>query len=580
MINQTTKRISVKVAGESGQGINVVGGLLSKMLKNSGYHIFASREYPSLIKGGFANYQIDISGNPINSSSNKCDLLVCMSRKSIHSYLETLRPNGTLLHNLSHFIPTPEEKEFIEKNKIYVEFVDAVTISKDLGGNLVTSNMVLFGIICKILDLDLTIAKALIDKEFADKPKFLEIDHKCLEAGYAKGLVQDNISISFAKDPALSKSKLITGNYTLSLGAINAGVRAIYAYPMTPASSILSYLAKVSHKTGMLIKQAEDEITASQMALGSMHMGTRAFTATSGGGFDLMTETISMAGMIETPFVVVLAQRPGPATGLPTWTSSGDLNLALYSGHGEFPRIVIAASDAQSAFTSIQHAFNLAEKYQTAVIVLTEKQIAESLFQVQTLPDNLPIERSLPHAKTLHELTSDKRYELTKSGVSTRWLPGTSQATYNANSDEHNEDGTVNESAFYGQAMASKRMRKLDSILAEIPDPKVFGEMSGDIGFIGWGSPKNAVLDAILETDSPLKINYLHYEYVFPLKTTVLKEFIAGHKKIVLIENNYLGQLGELITSKTGYVFENKLLKYDGRPFFVEDLLNYINTNS
>lgn len=579
-----TNRFTIKFAGESGQGINSLGEIIAKALKNSGYKIFGYREYPSLIRGGHASYQIDVAGDEINSSSRYCDVLVCLSRKSIYQYLQDVKQNGILIHSFTTVSFKSHEAEIIKNKNMQVKYINALDLAKQQGGNALMANMVLLGIITEILGLNLDIVNEIVKKEFASKPKLLEIDIKCLKAGYDINLADRHLV--FNKHTNWENSKIITGNYGISLGAINAGVRAYFSYPMTPASSILTYLAKTSHKTNILIKQAEDEITAVQMSLGAMHMGTRALTGTSGGGFDLMSETISLAGIIETPLVIVLAQRPGPATGLPTWTSSGDLDVALYAGHGEYPRIILAISDLESAYTLTSEAFNLAEKYQVPVILLTEKQIAEGLYNVNTLPELKPIERHLLTSQIATEKEIDTksltRYQFTESGMSYRWIPGQDLPPYNANGDEHDEIGDVNEEAENTKLIMEKRMKKTESILKEFPEPILYGPEHADITFIAWGSPKSTILDVIdilNKNNNDTKINYLHYEYIYPLKTEKFLEVSKNTKRIILVENNYTGQLGDLITMKTGHVFKEKLLKYDGRPFFIEDILDYLQLN-
>lgn len=575
------KRFSIKFGGESGQGINSLGEILAKALKNSGYKIFGYREYPSLIRGGYASYQIDVANDLINSSSQYCDILVCSSRRSIYQYIRDLRPNGILIHTLTAVTFKPDDQDFIKQNNIQVKYVDALTLAKQQGGNALMSNMILLGSLSEIIGLDLSAVEHIVSDQFADKPKLLEIDLKCLKVGHELNIA--NYPLAFIKHEGWHESKIITGNHAIALGAISAGARAYYSYPMTPASSILTYLAETSHESGMLVKQAEDEITAAQMALGSMHMGTRAFTGTSGGGFDLMTETISLAGIIETPMVLVLAQRPGPATGLPTWTSAGDLNLAIHAGHGEYPRIVISASDFESAYSLIQSAFDLAEKFQTPVIFLTEKQIAEGLYNIKDLPQDIEINRHLISKTENINNTNLKRYQFTENGISPRWLPGSDLPQYNANGDEHDEIGDVNEEALNSKLIAEKRMRKMKLITESLPEPTLYGDNDGDITFIGWGSVKPVVDDVrkILEqNNSSLKISYLHFDYLFPLRTEKLSEVLGSAKRPVLIENNYLGQLGHLIAAETGFKFNEKLLKYDGRPFFIEDILNFINSST
>ena len=573
-------RKSVKFGGESGQGINSLGEILAKSLKNSGYKIFGYREYPSLIRGGYASYQIDIGNTEINSSSSHCDVLVCSSRRSIYQYLSSIRKDGILIHTLTAVTFKPDEQQFLKNNNIQVHYVDALNLAKEQGGNALTSNMILLGVLAEILGIEIQIVEEIVREEFKSKPKIVEIDIKCLEAGYKLNIAVSKLE--FTKYPDWKNSKITTGNHGLALGAITAGVRAYYSYPMTPASSILTYLAETSHETGMLVKQAEDEITSAQMTLGSMHMGTRALTGTSGGGFDLMSETFSLAGIIETPFVCILAQRPGPATGLPTWTSAGDLNLAIHAGHGEYPRLVLSVSDFNSAYELIQSAFNYAEIFQIPVIVLTEKQIAEGLYNIQSLTKSIPIQRGLTKIDAT-KTVSLKRYEFTQDGISPRWLPGEDLPQYNGNGDEHDEIGDVNEESLNAKSMFEKRMNKISKLQTQLPDPVLYGSQDADITFIGWGSVKSVLQDtmSILEQNkSSKKINYLHFDYLFPLKSELLLDVISKSKRVVLVENNYLGQLGELITSKTGYQFKERLLKYDGRPFFIEDILNFLLTTN
>ena len=371
----------------------------------------------------------------------------------------------------------------------------------------------------------------------------------------------------------------MSGNQAISLGAVAAGVRAYYAYPMTPSSSILSYLAAISHETGMLVKQIEDEISVAEMTIGSSFAGTRAMCGTSGGGFDLMSESVSLAAMTETPFVCVLAQRPGPATGLPTWTNAGDLLLSVFAGHGEYPRAVLAVSDLASAFTLTQVAHNLAEEYQIPVILLTEKQIAESHFQIKDLPESIEIKRGLVSQEGLASLTKMDRYSSTDSGVSPRWLPGQCAPTYDANSDEHLGDGTLTEDAVPSKEIFEKRMRKQEVLAAAFPEPVLFGDEDPELLLVGWGSVKLAILDGIelyKKTEGAKKVSYLHYEYMFPLRSERLLSLAQKAQKVVFVENNGTGQLAKLVRMETGYAPHATYLKNDGRPFFVTEIVAYI----
>jgi 2-oxoglutarate ferredoxin oxidoreductase subunit alpha len=588
---QKTSRYVIKFAGESGQGINLAGEILSRALKDSGYYTFSYREYPSLIEGGFASYQIDISTNAINSSLSKCNILVCVSRSAIHEYLPSLGENGLLIHSLPKVQFLPDEQKHIMENGIQVEYVNAEELASLNGGRPVMANTAMMGVLWKVMGLEKSFVESRLKKRFEGKEGVYEVNSKILAAGASlqlEGGSYENLSVTNLLHrgeeydrPDLTGSLIITGNHALSIGAISAGMRAYFAYPMTPSSTILTYLSQSYKDSGILIKQAEDEITAAQMCLGSMFMGTRAMTATSGGGYDLMTESVTMAGMTETPFLCVLAQRAGTATGLPTWTGADNLNVAVYGGHGDFPRCVISVSDPESANVLVQKAFNIAEQFQIPVILLTDKQVAESLYWVETLPKPIPIRRGLTEENKDRPFSSEDRYKLTPLGVSPRWLPGTSDTTYLANSDEHDQAGNSTEDADMTEQMVDKRMMKLDTIMDSIEKPVLYGSESPDILFVGWGSVKNSVIDLInlpSTATEGLKIGYLHYEYLFPLRTQTLMELAEISKNVVLIENNRTGQLGNMLESECDIKFTDKLLKYDGRQFFLDDLLDYINT--
>jgi len=574
------KRQVIKIAGESGQGVNSIGEIVAKAIKKSGFHTFGYREYPSLIKGGHAFHQIDFADHPINSSSRATDVLVCFSRVSFHAYLPTLRSSGQVIHMLPQLELTDTERQLVREKKIKIGYLAAGDLAQEAGGKTIMANVVMIGALWKLMALKLEPLIEVVRSEFAAKPNVIEPNINCLKKGHGLKLKDlETLKITFKPQASCQHDALLTGNHLIALGAMASGIRAYFAYPMTPSSSILSYMADTYHQTKILVKQIDDEISVAQMAIGAMFMGTRALVATSGGGFDLMTESVSLAGMTETPFVCILGQRPGPATGLPTWTSASDLNLALYAGHGEFPRCVIAVSNSKSAYTVIQNAFNLAEKYQIPVIVLSEKQIAESLFQVKELEDNVTIERHLAEGKKLTTLESGDRYKNTKSGISPRWLPGANEATFVANSDEHAADGSVTEDSEAALTMYSKRLRKLEFLRDELPDPVLVGPQKSVLTFVSWGSTRNTISDVIdlWNKAHPKKsVNLLHYEYIYPPKTSKLLDLIAAAQPLVLLENNAFGQLGALLTAHTRYQFSDKLLKFDGRPFFVEELIEYL----
>jgi 2-oxoglutarate ferredoxin oxidoreductase subunit alpha len=600
-------RFSIKIVGASGQGINSIGEILAKSIKRSGFCVVAYREYPSLIKGGHASYQIDFSAKQISGSTKKIDLLLVLNRQRTNWHLDELKPGGIILHDIPGPRINTQEAEKMRSLKVKIAYIPAHEIATTNGGNLIMSNIVSLGYLWKLLKLEIGVIEAVVGEIFADKPKYLPTNIACLKAGatYETGrkpnwesrpsqpgeidasendllhLNGEEMLLNYFEltpEAAHQDKLLINGNEAISLGAIAAGVRIHFAYPMTPSSSILTFLANTAEQTGMIVKQVEDEITASAMALGAMHAGTRALTATSGGGFDLMSEHISLSGILETPMVVILAQRPGPATGLPTWTAQGDLQLAICAAHGEFPRCVISCSDATNAYSLIQEAFNIAETYQIPVILLTDKLLAESAFTVSPLNHNLPINRGLV-------ASGEKRYLLSEDGISPRWLPGSPSKTYNANSDEHDEVGNVTERADMSTAMMEKRMRKLTKLQGSLPKQKLYfndvdlSSASKKISLIGWGSTLTTVLDVMEElAKKNIKVDYLDVTHLWPLPVKQIKQYIESASNLCIIEGNFTGQFEQIIRMETGLTIPHHIRRYDGRPFFVDELTAQISS--
>lgn len=560
-------RTIIKFGGESGQGINTVGRMLTQSLNRLGLYTFSNREYPSLIKGGVASYQVDVKDKEIYASGRKTNILCTFSEKALHTYIYDLFENGIIIHDGKEVDLNPDEEIFVQKNNIQIIYLDSVKVALEAGGIEIMANVVLLGYIWKILKQDVNILVEEVLELLEGKKIDIEAEKACILAGYNHPSYRESFGEEIQlPSKSLTRKLLMTGNEAVALGALAGGVRAYYGYPMTPATSIQKFLGETADETKILVKQAENEITAALMALGSMYMGTRVLVATSGGGFDLMTETLSCAGISETPLVIVLAQRIGAGTGVPTWTGSGDISVATKGGHGDYPRCVISISDINSAFELTQKAFNIADKYQLPVIILTEKQIAESIYSTSSLPPIQKVDRGLS--------TGEFRYQITESGISPRWMPTKGLKPYLSTSDEHTENGHSTDVAEEVRKMSEKRERKIQTLQQEIPEPTLFGSENAETIFVGSGSSKNAVLDAQSTGEN---IAYLSYEYILPLKTSTLLKLAEKGKRMILIESNQTGQLGNLIREKCGYEFKEKLLKYDGRPFFVDDILDYLN---
>src|SRR3990167_2695251 len=448
-------RISLKVTGAQGQGVNSVGEMCAKGLKRSGYCVFGYREYMSLIKGGHSSYQLDVSSDSIESSETTIDMLVCFNHHGLERNAHEVKKGGIILHQTPQWKFSKEQQKSLDDRGVRTVYLPSEDILKKLKAKPILGNVLITSVVWSILGRSADDLKELVQEQFGHKgEKVVEMNFKCIEEGFhfVKNAESKMQHAELPKpNAAWENHLLITGSEAMGLGLIHAGCRMYSGYPMTPSSPLLTYIAGMQNETGMIVKQAEDEITAAQMMSGAMYMGTRAATATSGGGFDLMTETVSLNAIIENPSVFIVAQRPGPGTGLPTWTAQGDLLLAATGAHGEFSLIVLAVSDAHDCFSLMPTAFNLAEEWQTPVIVLTDKQLAEALFtQAPFDHKTATIERGrlVVRPAELRKLQSKDRYDpTTPDGVSPRWLPGAEAATFCAQGDEHAADGSVDESA-------------------------------------------------------------------------------------------------------------------------------------
>jgi 2-oxoglutarate ferredoxin oxidoreductase subunit alpha len=592
----TMSRISVKIVGASGQGINSIGEIVAKGLKRSGYCVFGYREYPSLIKGGHASYQLDISDEVVRSTETKVNVLIALNHHGLVLNMREVKENGVVLHVTAGWQFSERDQQLIKEQSLQVIYCPVEDVLNSLGAKAILSNVVLTAVLWKMLNQNVDTLKSLIERKFAKKQSLLAVNRRCIDAGYSF-VDPKHGKISVAPPPpqkAFSSHLLITGSQAMGLGAIHAGVRVFAGYPMTPASPLLSFIAELEGRTHMVVKQAEDEITAAQIVSGAMYMGTRALTATSGAGVDLMSETVSLNGMIENPTVIVLAQRPGPATGLPTWTAQSDLLQAVNAGHGEFARCVLSVSDSQDAFDLLPIAFNIAELYQISVFVLTEKQIAEGLYTQKPFDlatAEIDRGRLVTDPARLQSLKSTDRYDPhAEGGISPRWLPGCQAATYCAQGDEHDCVGDVNETSSNAKRQMEKRMRKCIGLKASLPEPRLSWTREGTGGpdwvdqgeeiellLVGWGSTGNAIHDVMRSEELGVRrIAYLHYTYLWPLRTQRLQTLAKTAKRIVLVEQNYQGQLGLLIKMDCGLDIWDKILKYDGRPFFYDELLTLI----
>ena len=404
----------------------------------------------------------------------------------------------------------------------------------------------------------------------------VEMNQKAAFAGYQYVGSHWDKEFSYPLAPREKKqSLLLSGNEAIGLGALASGINYYAAYPMTPSSSLLEFLAQYGPQYNVVVRQTEDELAAINTAIGASLGGVRAMTGSSGGGFSLMVEALGMAGIMETPLVILEAQRPGPSTGLPTWGGQDDLRFVLHASQGEFPRIVLAPGDPEECYTETINAFNLADKYQCPVIILSDKFLAESL-AISPMVDTHHVEIDRGLWVTEEVLSSEKRfgrYEVTGNGVSARSLPGQEGGIYLANSDEHDEYGYSREEIEIRNAQNGKRLKKMDAIVREIPVPHIYGPASADVTLLCWGSVKGPVLDALpLLLQAGVKVNVMHFVYLWPFPAEYVEKFLRSCKRTIMIENNVTAQAAGLVREMTGVACDHFIGKSDGRPFTPEEI--------
>ena len=550
---------TIALCGQAGQGIQTVETLLTRTIKLAGYNVFATKEYMSRVRGGQNSTFIRVSDKPVDGYINRIDVLAVLESGAIE-HMGSRVSEKTIIIGSPKFI---NEKDS-GGEKFDIPFVD---IAKNVGGK-VYSNTVAAGVLLGTLGVKIDFFEQTINDFFKDK-EIIESNIKAARAGYdtAKENVGEGRFDLSEGDPEITKPQyLLKGAQAISLGAIAGGCNFISSYPMSPSTGVLVFLAKQSERFGILVEQAEDEISAINMGIGAWYAGARAMVTTSGGGFDLMGEGVSLAGMIESPIVIHLAQRPGPATGLPTRTEQGDLELALYSGHGEFPRVLLAPGTIEEGFSLTAKAFEIADKYQVPVIILTDQYYMDSYNNIAAFT----AEGIEPQNYIVESQADYNRYELTNNGISPRAIPGSGEGLVCVDSDEHDISGHITEDFDVRVEMMDKRLKKLDSLVDIAIEPTVYGNEKYDTLVVCWGSTANIVKEAV-QSLADERIAVAHFSQVYPLSKNC-RELLENAGKIVVVENNATGQFGKLLLTQTGVKPSHKILKYNGLAFAADEL--------
>lgn len=557
--------VSIVVCGEAGQGMDTSSSILTRLFKLNSFNVFSVKEFMSRVRGGSNSTELRISCCKNNAYLERIDILIPLSKKAIH-HLHKRISKDTLIIGEKDFL----DQEFADKCRL-IE-VNYTNIAKEVGNKLF-SNTVSAGVIVGLFKIDFESMAQFVRNTFSDKGEdIVEKNIQAARKGYEIGLSileKENLRIEVKQDPSVKDDILITGTAAVALGCIAGGCNFISSYPMSPATGVLTYLAEQQKNCTIVAEQAEDEIAAINMVLGAWYAGARAIASTSGGGFALMTEGVSLAGMIESPIVLHIAQRPGPATGLPTRTEQGDLELALYAGHGDFCRIILTPGNIHDCFYLSQKAFNLADKYQIPVIILTDQYLVDTSYNTPVF-DLSQLKNEIQFVETKENY---QRYELTDSGITPRGIPGYGKGFVCVDSDEHDETGHITESMDVRNQMVEKRFyKRMELIKKDIITPELIGNKDYKTLIIGWGSTYNSITEA-LKVINRDDVAYLYYKQVYPLHPDTAN-YINKAENVIIIEQNVSGQFAKLIKLSTGIEIKNKILKYDGIIFSVEEIVN------
>jgi len=552
---------TINTGGQAGQGIDTIGGLVSQVFVKTGFYVHVLKDFESRIRGGYNFNQIRVRDSPVYAATDKVDLIIAMSKDAIVEQRSRLTEGGVIIFD--------EGIEFDELESCHLS-APLEKIAKEVGGSTRMTNAAALGAALAVLQFPFKLVENALTAKFERKgEKVVASNVAVAKALYDltteqfSGTCSQNLS-SIKKGP--SKNLLfINGNRALALGAMASNLKWISAYPMSPSTQVFQDIVSQAHKLNIGTLQAEDELSAITMGLGASFAGARAFVTTSGGGFSLMTEALGLAAITETPIVIYNAQRPGPATGLPTRTEQSDLLFMAHASQGEFPRILLAPKDPVEGFEVATRAFNLADKFQVPVMILGDQYYADSMMNVPRFDvTGVSVDRGLIAAEGPDP--EYLRYKLTNDGVSPRAFPGDAGKTVVNSGNVHLESGHITENPDLRSAMVEKLMNKVPHILKTLNPPTIYGRKNADITLLTWGSTWGSVYEAInLLNAEGVSINQLHFCDVYPLRITTLKAVFKKAKKVVAVEQNATSQFARLVRMETGLGVDHRINKYDGR---------------
>ncbi len=572
---QTQDELTVWIGGAAGDGIASAGESFTKTASRSGYHVFAYNSYQSVIRGGHVCMHIRIGRQKVLTHGDVCNYLVALNEDTFKRYARRVTPGGAIFYNTDKF-KAPENQLAKDVQLIGLPVMELV-------GSQLMQNTMLMGAFFQTIEQDPSVMRELITERFQKKGEAVITSNLgAFEKGieFAKAKCRPG-GIRLGKGDG-KRRPLAGGNPMIGFGAVAAGCRFYSAYPMTPASSLLHWIVKYGPRNGVMVKQCEDEIAAINMAIGAAHVGVRAMTGTSGGGFALMTEAVGEAGMTETPVVIVNVSRGGPSTGLPTKTEQADLFQVLGASEGEYPRAILAPRTVRECYDVAIKAHNLAEKYQCPILILSDLYLAERLETFDGVDiSNVPIERG----KLVTEANGEpyRRYLDTDDGVSPRSLPGRPGTVYTTATDEHDEDGVVISDVFTNPKvrvlMMSKRMRKLEALSKELEPPTLDGPPDAELTLVGFGSTYQVLLEAMQVLNAEgFKVNVFCANTLWPFPAEAVKVLLSKCNVTMAVEGNYTGQFARLLRMETGLSMTHHLRKFDGEPFEPRQVIDQART--
>ena len=566
------REFTVGIGGAAGDGLDKSGDTLAKGVSRMGLYVYAYNSYQSIIRGGHIWLRVRIGEKKVHSHGDHLNLLMALNQDTVERHAREVEPGGAVLYNSDRFTC---ETSLLRDGVVGLP-LPVNQITKPFGRLLpIMQNTVALGAVMFLTQFDFDSTAGVLGDTFKHKGQaVVDQNVKIMKAGYDYAqehfvpLVKDAWNFSRIRRP------FATGNELFALGAVTGGCKFYSAYPMTPASSILHWMASHGEQCGVVVKQCEDELAVVNMAIGAGHAGVRAMCGTSGGGFALMTEGIGMAGMLEAPVVVIEVQRGGPSTGIPTKTEQGDLNQVFGASQGDFPRVIVAPTETADCFWTAVEAFNLAEKYQLPVLIISDLLLSEhpETIEADALRHDVAIERGELVTEWPKTNGPYRRYANTPSGVSPRALPGTEGTEYVAATDEHDEEGILISDVFTSPPVRRKimerRMKKVELALQELRPPELEGPADAPVTLMGWGSSRGVIGEArALLAAEGTRANQLHIKYLHPFHTREVKAILGRSKMLIGIEGNYTGQFARFLRAETGISVHASILKYDGEPF-------------